>query len=66
MPASLNRSNYERYKASGSITEFKEFPDRAHYSIIGGSKNWEEVADYALEWAMRMAPSVPQLAAKTA
>lgn len=54
MPASLNRSNFERYKASDSITEFKEFPDRAHYSIIGGNKNWEEVADYAVDWAVRM------------
>ena len=54
MPASLNRRNYRRYRASPSVTEFKEFPGRSHYSIIGG-RGWEEVADYALDWAMRAA-----------
>jgi pimeloyl-ACP methyl ester carboxylesterase len=50
MPASLNRQNYRRYAKSPSVTEFKQFPGRAHYSIIGG-EGWEEVADYAVEWA---------------
>jgi pimeloyl-ACP methyl ester carboxylesterase len=36
MPASLNRQNYERYAKSSSITEFKEFPGRTHYTVIGG------------------------------
>jgi hypothetical protein len=54
MPASLNRTNYERYKSkSSSLVEFKEFPGRGHYSIIGGA-GWEEVADYALAWAQRV------------
>lgn len=52
-PASLNRRNYERYRRSPSRTEFKQFPGRAHYSVIGG-KGWEEVADYALDWAARV------------
>ena len=51
MPASLNRSNYKRYRKSPSRTEFKEFPGRAHYTIIAG-RGWEEVADCALEWAI--------------
>lgn len=50
MPASLNRRNYRRYQKSSSVTAFKEFPGRGHYSIIAG-KGWEEVADYALDWA---------------
>ena len=55
MPASLNRTNYERYKrGSSSLVDFKEFPGRGHYSIIGG-KGWEEVADYALDWVQRIA-----------
>ena len=58
MPASLNRRNYRSYKHSGSITEFKEFAGRDHYSIIGG-KGWEEVADFALSWAMRVTNSDP-------
>jgi pimeloyl-ACP methyl ester carboxylesterase len=53
MPASLNRQNYRRYAKSGSITEFKEFPGRTHYTVIGG-QGWQEVADYALGWATRM------------
>lgn len=51
MPASLNKANYKRYQASApSITEFKEFKGRNHYSVIAGD-GWEEVADYALSWA---------------
>lgn len=53
MPAALNRKNYKRYAASTSVTEFKEFPGRTHYSAIAGP-GWEEVAEYALTWAERM------------
>ena len=52
MPASLNRKNFRRYRSSPSVTDFKEFPGRAHYSVIGGP-GWEEVADYALDWAIK-------------
>jgi pimeloyl-ACP methyl ester carboxylesterase len=58
MPASLNRRNYRSYKHSSSITEFKEFAGRDHYSVIGG-KRWEEVADFALTWAKRVTASDP-------
>jgi pimeloyl-ACP methyl ester carboxylesterase len=54
MPAALNRTNFRRYSASPSVTEFKEFAGRSHYSIIAG-KGWEEVAYYALDWGMRAA-----------
>ncbi len=50
MPASLNKSNYKRYKAPGSVTDFKEFAGRNHFII--GAKGWEEVADFALDWAV--------------
>jgi pimeloyl-ACP methyl ester carboxylesterase len=53
MPAKLNRANYRRYQQSGSITEYKEFAGRTHYTVIGG-QGWEEVADYALDWTTRM------------
>lgn len=52
LPASLNRTNYERYKKSPSVTDFKEFPGRTHYTI--GEPGWEEVADYALTWAIQV------------
>ena len=61
MPASLNHSNYERYKRnSASLVEFKQFPGRGHYSIIAG-QGWEQVADYALGWVERVAQSVEPL-----
>jgi pimeloyl-ACP methyl ester carboxylesterase len=49
-PASLNDSNLKHYRKSGAITELKEFPGRSHYTL--GQEGWEEVADYALDWAM--------------
>ena len=48
IPAALSRSNYAKYRASPSVTDFKEFTDRTHFII--GQRNWEEVADYSLAW----------------
>ena len=48
IPASLNKSNYNKYKSSSSVTSFKEFPGRTHYII--GQKGWEEVAGYVNDW----------------
>ena len=48
IPASLNRSNYEKYRQSPSVTEFKEFAGRVHFII--GQQGWEEVADFAASW----------------
>lgn len=48
IPASLNHSNYAKYKTSPSVTDFKEFAGRTHFII--GQKDWEEVADYVLAW----------------
>ncbi|MBC8077512.1 MAG: alpha/beta hydrolase [Chloroflexales bacterium] len=48
----LNRANYKRYAASPSVTDFKVFPGRTHYTVVAG-KGWEEVADYALDWAAK-------------
>lgn len=47
IPASLNRSNYAKYKGP-SVTDFKEFAGCDHFLI--GSRGWQEVADYCLEW----------------
>jgi pimeloyl-ACP methyl ester carboxylesterase len=55
LPSALNRANYKRYAKSPSVTEFKEFPGRTHYTAVAG-QGWEEVADYALEWATRSHP----------
>jgi esterase/lipase len=48
IPPSLNRKNFLAYKDKNSKTDFKEFAGRTHY--ICGQKNWEEVADYILDW----------------
>ena len=50
MPAALNRKNFRKYCTSSVITEYKEFPGRSHYIIA--EKGWEEVAQYALDWAL--------------
>ncbi len=47
IPASLNRSNRNKYKTP-SVTDFKEFAGRDHFLI--GSRGWEEVADTCLKW----------------
>lgn len=53
LPAAINRANHKRYAKSPSITEYKEFPGRTHYTIVAG-KDWEPVADYALDWATQV------------
>jgi hypothetical protein len=50
MPPAVNQSNVKHYRHARSVTDYKEFPGRSHYSVIG-HEGWEEVADYALEWA---------------
>lgn len=53
MPASVNKSNFEKYHKSTAVTEYKEYPGRSHYTV--GQDGWEEVADYALNWATEKA-----------
>jgi pimeloyl-ACP methyl ester carboxylesterase len=48
IPASLNGTNYVRYKKSLSVTDYEEFPGRVHFTI--GQRGWEEVADYVISW----------------
>ena len=58
MPPAVNQSNVKHYRYAKSPTEYKEFEGRSHYSVIGGD-GWEEVADYALEWAVEHAVARP-------
>ena len=53
MPPAVNESNVKHYRHTKSITDYKEFEGRAHYTV--GQDRWEEVADYALEWALEHA-----------
>ena len=53
MPPAVNESNVMHYRHTKSVTDYKEFPGRSHYIV--GQEGWEEVADYALEWAVENA-----------
>jgi pimeloyl-ACP methyl ester carboxylesterase len=59
MPPSVQRSNAKHYK-SNTITEIKEFEGRSH--LMPAQNGWEEVADYALAWAVEHATQRPQMA----
>ena len=51
MPPKVQRSNAKHYK-SATVTEVKEF-DGPH--LLPASPGWEQVADYALAWAVEQA-----------
>ncbi len=55
-PPSVVEANFKLYGKSTAVTEYREFPERTHYTL--GQEGWEEVADYALDWALQHA-SVP-------
>jgi len=48
IPPSLNKKNFDAYSDPNSRKDFKVFPGRTHY--ICGQENWQEVADYILNW----------------
>jgi pimeloyl-ACP methyl ester carboxylesterase len=50
IPAPVNKENVDHYQKSSAITAYAEFPGRSHYTL--GQPGWEQVADYALEWAL--------------
>ncbi|HEY5062227.1 MAG TPA: alpha/beta hydrolase [Gemmatimonadaceae bacterium] len=49
VPASVTRANFELFNQSPAVTEYKEYPERTHWTI--GQDGWEDVADFALGWA---------------
>jgi alpha-beta hydrolase superfamily lysophospholipase len=53
VPAVIDKSTAKHHQKSAAITEYKEFAGRSHYTI--GQEGWEEVADYALDWAAKNA-----------
>jgi len=52
MPPRIQRSNAKHYK-SNAVTEVKEYEGFAH--LLPAQEGWQEVADYALEWAVEHA-----------
>jgi pimeloyl-ACP methyl ester carboxylesterase len=49
MPPKIQRSNAKHYK-SATVTEVKEYEGFAH--LLPSQEGWEEVADFALSWAV--------------
>ncbi|MFF1295702.1 MULTISPECIES: alpha/beta hydrolase [unclassified Streptomyces] len=49
MPPKVQQSNARHYK-SHTVTEVKEFAGRPH--LLPAAPGWEEVADFALDWAV--------------
>jgi pimeloyl-ACP methyl ester carboxylesterase len=47
-PTSVNLANFKQQRKAPSATDHKEYPGRCHWP---GQDGWEEVADYALNWA---------------
>lgn len=47
-PPSMVKANVRAYRGSIAITEYREFPGRAHFLIAQGG--WQEVADHAIDW----------------
>ncbi len=47
-PSSLVKANFDLYRESKADTDYKEFPDQTHFSLLRETK----VADYVLGWAL--------------
>ncbi len=53
VPASVTRANFKLFDASRAVTEYREYPDRTHWTIA--QDGWELLADDALDWAVQNA-----------
>jgi pimeloyl-ACP methyl ester carboxylesterase len=60
VPAAVDRSTAKHYSKSTAVTEYHEFPGRSHFTI--GEDGWEELADYALDWAVEHAAGITAVA----
>jgi len=47
-PSSMIKANFDLYRESKADTDYKEFPDQTHFSLLQETK----VADYVLGWAI--------------
>jgi pimeloyl-ACP methyl ester carboxylesterase len=51
--AGMTKAIFNKQKRASSLTEFKLYPTRSHWTCA--EPGWEEVADFALGWAVRNA-----------
>jgi pimeloyl-ACP methyl ester carboxylesterase len=55
-PPAVNRTILKLQSRAPSVTESKEYPGRTHF--MAGMDGWEEIADFALNWAVGHAVAV--------
>jgi alpha-beta hydrolase superfamily lysophospholipase len=48
VPSSIVKANFDLYRESKAETDYKEYPDHAHFTLLQETK----VADYVLGWAL--------------
>ena len=48
VPSSIVKANFDLYRESKAETDYKQFPDQAHFTLLQETK----VADYVLGWAL--------------
>jgi pimeloyl-ACP methyl ester carboxylesterase len=58
-PPSVNRANVKLQRKAPSATDYREFPARSHFP---GQDGWDEVADFALNWAVEHAGAAARVA----
>jgi hypothetical protein len=51
--AGMTKAIFSKQKRAASLTEFKLYPARSHWTCA--EPGWEEVADFALDWAVKHA-----------
>ena len=57
MPPKVQRSNAKHYKSKNTVTEVKLYEGYAH--LLPAQEGWEEIADFALDWALGQLGGAP-------
>jgi pimeloyl-ACP methyl ester carboxylesterase len=58
VPTSVVKANFDSYRESKAETDYKEYPNQSHFTLLQETK----VADYVLGWAICRADSASTLA----
>lgn len=51
-PAAQNKINFDKYKNSSAVTDYKVFDNRTHWIVA--QPGWQEVASYIADWLDRL------------
>ena len=62
--AAMTEAIFRKQRRAASMTELRIFPTRSHWTCM--DKGWEEVADFALDWAERHSQRQPTVIADRA